>query len=298
MKRKTKISLFIAHVISIVGGTSTFLQTPTVFAAQKSSLETSETEATQSEWQKIRQKIRIRSFTEFMTPAFDNHSNSIPYEDGSKLLPTNTFNLAWIDYEIAPDLKIVYYQRLNINFADSEKRQAVNAVPRNPRFALRKVNVFNISHLTTSYDFYVQPGLAPEANGAGRNLEFGIRTATSYAFPRSKWSVGATSETTVAFSFKPAPEGSSSFYGWLLPWASYELSSVFSTQHYLSASFQHIRGTFGIQPDYPMPLAIQNGIGINLSETIWASVFLNNYINTLPTLANTWMSVWLSVNIL
>lgn len=247
----------------------------------------------------ILNKIRLRSFSEYMTPAFDNHENYIPYGDGSKLLPTNLFNIVWIDYEIAKDVKVVYWQRSNTNFASSDKGENFSFVPRNPRFALRKVNVFNNPNLTTTYDIYFQPGLAPEGNGAGRNFEFGFRTATSYAFPSSKWSIGAITETTGAIANAPSgPEGSSNLYGWAMPWTSYELNKIFSTQHYMSVAFQHVRGTTGIEPDYPMPFNMQNGIGVNVSEQVWLAAFINNYLNRTPTLANTWVSVWLSLTAL
>ncbi len=247
----------------------------------------------------LRKKVRMRTFTEFMTPAIDNHQNYIPWEDGSALLPTNTFNIVWVDYEIAKDTKIVYHQRFNMNYAASPRGEGVHTVFRNPRIALRRMNVFNVPNLNTMYDVYIQPGLAPESELAGRNLEFGFRTNTSYSIPRSRFTIGAYSEFTTAICFnKPGPQGSSNAYGWLMPWASYDLNKTFSTQHYATVSFQHIRETQGIVHDYPMPLNVQNGIGINISENIWAALLLNNYLNTKPTLANTWASAWLVLSLL
>ena len=83
-----------------------------------------------------------------------------------------------------------------------------------------------------------------------------------------------------------------------MPWASYDLNKTFSTQHYMTVSFQHVRETQGIQPDYPMPFNIQNGIGMNVTNKVWAAAFINNYLNTLPTLENTWASLWVALEIL
>ena len=214
--------------------------------ADDSNSQTSVATEEESTFATIRKKVRLRSFTEYMTPAFNNNQNYIPYGNGDALLPTNAFNIIWIDYEIAKDVKVVYWQRSNTNFASSARGENVSFVPRNPRFALRKVNVFNVPNLTTTYDIYFQPGLAYEGNGAGRNYEFGFRTATSYAIPASKWSIGATTEFTGAIgTVSKLPSSSSNLYGWAMPWTSYELSKIFSTQHYMTVSFQHLRGTPG-----------------------------------------------------
>jgi hypothetical protein len=295
LNRKLKISLTASGLLA-----ATFAAINP--AAAESDIQESIASEEPSFWSKARKKIRSRTFTEFMTPAVDNHGGYIPLENGDPLLPANAFNIIWADYEIAKDTKIVYWQRSNLNFAPTPTSGGahVSLVPRNPRFALRKVNVFDVPNLSTTYDVYIQPGLAPEAASGGRDLEFGFRTATSYSIPGSRWSLGAISETTVAPLFRDANPraGSSNFYGWLMSWASYDLSKTFSTQHYVTVSFQHVREKQWIEADYPMPLAMQNGFGVNISESVWAAAFINNYLNTLPTLANTWASVWLAVTFL
>jgi hypothetical protein len=84
-----------------------------------------------------------------------------------------------------------------------------------------------------------------------------------------------------------------------MPWASYDINPTFSTQHYCIVNFEHQRGKalHRFDWDYPMPY-IQNGLGINVSKVVWTSIFLNNYVNTAPTLKNTWASVWLSLTLL
>src|SRR5690242_20165760 len=52
----------------------------------------------ESTWSNVLKKTRVRSFTEYMTPSINN-DNYVPAEDGSKLTPTNAFNITWIDYE-------------------------------------------------------------------------------------------------------------------------------------------------------------------------------------------------------
>ena len=235
-----------------------------------------------------------------MTPSITGGTGSIPWEDGKALLPTNLLNIVWADYEIAKDIRVGYWQRMNVNLISSPRGNGVHTVMRNPRFAIRKLNVYNVVGLNTIYDFYVQPGFAPESrpDAMGRSLEFGFRTSHAYPIPASRFNVGLVTEVTKAFSFNGDPVAN--VYGWAMPWTSYDLSKTFSTQHIMSVSFQQLSKDpwYRVVHDYPMPLAIQNGIGINLSENISTSLLVNNYLNTAPTLKNTWASLWLMMTIL
>ncbi len=259
---------------------------------------TSTAESESSAWNFIQKKFRMRTFSEFMTPALAGKSTSVPAADGSVFAPTNAFNIAWVDYEIAPNTKLVYWQRFNVNFASQVAGQGVHAIARNPRFAFRRLNVFNSDSVTTTYDLYVQPGVAPEATSASanRSFEFGVRTNTSYAFPSSKWTIGLISETTGSLSSRGG--AGADFYGWFMPWASYDFTKVFSTQHYVTLNYMHDRGTSWSQLQLDGMPYIQNGIGVNITEKIWAAAFLNNYLTTAPTLENSWASLWVSTSFL
>lgn len=254
-------------------------------------------------WKSVRDKLRFRTFTEFMTPAVSQGDLNVPDRDQPGLMPTNLFNIIWADYEIAKDTKIVYWQRLILFPAADGVHPGFQALPRNPRFAVRRVNLFNSSAVATTYDLYFQPGLAPEADAKGRNVETGFRTNTSYSVPTSRISLGMVTETTFSLSTQPEFEfaahrsETSNFYGWLMPWASYNLTQALATQHYVTLNYQHNRGTSGLQWDYPLPY-MQNGIGMDLTKQIWAAVFLNNYVGVTPTLSNSWASLWLSMVIL
>lgn len=248
-------------------------------------------------WQGVRKRIRARTFTEMMTPAIDSSKGQIPDNDGSPFAPMNAFNILWTDYEFADDLRIVYWQRVMVNIVGTSTHGPMDFTPRNPRFALRKTKFFDNKNLSTTYDLYVQPGLASEATNAGRTFEFGFRTASSYSFPGSRFSIGMITEMTGVYSKFDMP--GANFYGWFMPWMSYDLNKTFSTQHYVTLNYQHMRGDHWskFQYDYPMPY-MQNGIGMSISKNVWASVFINNYITAPPTLKNTWASLWLSLEIL
>jgi hypothetical protein len=251
------------------------------------------TQESKTTLQTLQEKVRVRTFTEFMSPAFRGNPRNVPDEEGADLLPTNSFNIAWMDYEIAQDWKVVYWQRFNINFAPTSRGDGIHTVARNPRFALRKINLFDNPNISSTYDFYVQPGLAPEASESGRTIEGGIRTNTSYALPKSSWSVGAITEFTLS------KDKAASYYGWVMTWASYDLNPTFSTQHYVTVNFLNQTGKPLSKLDWDAPKPyIQNGIGINVSKAVWASVFLNNYLLTTPTLKNTWASLWVAFTIL
>lgn len=251
-------------------------------------------ESEKSTWEVVKERVRVRAFTEFMTPAFDGNPKSVPTPEGKSLMATNTFTSAWTDYEFAKDWRALYWQRVNVNFAGAPTANGMNVVARNPRFALRRTSVFNVPNLSTTYDIYIQPGLAPEATTAGRTFEGGFRTNTSYVVPHSILSFGAITEFTLSYSNQggPGPD----WYGWAMPWVSVEISKVFSTQHYATVNFMHERNG-GLVYDLPMPY-IQNGIGINISKEVWTAVFLNNYLVAAPQANNTWMSVWLSLSFL
>jgi hypothetical protein len=221
---------------------------------------------------------------------------------GTPLMPTNAFNIFWTDYEIAKDWKLVYWQRAQIYFAETRTATAPDATLRNPRFGIRKVNVFKVPNLQTTYDFFLQPGLATEGRSdiKGRSYEFAIRTNTSYNFPGTRWNTGLITEMTVSMASEmtEAASKNANFYGWAMPWLSYDLSSHVSTQHYATVNFQQLRNSSRLLHwDDPMPY-IQNGVGFDLNSSIWAAAFINNYLGTAPTLANTWASVWLTLKVL
>jgi len=243
------------------------------------------------------QALRSRFFTEIMTSGFDGRTY-VPAEDGSELNPANAFSMLWIDYPIAENTRIGYWQRWNANLTGP---QGVRF--RNPRLEIRKLNVWKKKGISSTYDFYLQPGIAPEgesiaSGGSGRSLEIGMRTSQSYSIPESNWNIGMITEITKAFSFKGPARAN--VYGWALPWIEHEWSKRFYHQHYFTLSLQQLGKDpwYHIVYDYPMPLATQNGISYQLNDTINLSFFVDNYLNTLPTLKNTWFSFWLSAVLL
>jgi hypothetical protein len=287
MKGKTFFSFFIALII----------MSATIHVHADDSSLPEET----STWSFIQKKFRFRTFSEFMSPSLEGLSGkttAVPTAEGGEMAPTNVFNIAWMDYEVAPNYRIVYWQRFNVFLAPSANDSGTRFIPRNPRFAFRRTNIFNSEKIVSTYDVYIQPGLAPEAAspGANRSFEFGIRTNTSYTFSDSKWSIGAVTETTGSLSTRGG--AGADFYGWFMPWASYELSKIFSTQHYLTLNYMHNRGNSWSKLELDGLPFIQNGIGINVTEKIWAAIFLNNYLFPTPTLQNTWTSIWLSTSFL
>ena len=255
------------------------------------------TSTRESTWHLLKEKLRIRTFTEVMSPAFQEHGTSVPDLNGTDLAPTNLFTIAWADYEITPNYRVFFWQRFMLFLANDPTTSAGSISPRNPRFGIRRTNLFKNPNISTTYDLYVQPGLAPESMSQGRSLEVGFRTNTSYTIPNSKWSIGEVTELNASFSDHGGP--GSNAYGWSMSWASYEFSKPFATEHFLTFNFMQQRGDSWsqIQWDYPKPY-IQNGIGVNVTDKVWAALFLNNYILEAPTLGNTWTSFWLSLEFL
>ena len=250
-------------------------------------------------WNELTRKFRLRSFSEYMTPSIAGVRGFVPnhaYINRGKFNPTNIYNIVWIDYDIGNDWKVLYWQRAFLNLATEIPGPQVNLFIRTPRFALRKTNFYQSATTDGTWDFYIQPGIqgfSQETALLKRPIEAGFRTSTSYKPPDQSWSLGLVSELTLT------TDPLASFYGWFMPWASYEFNDTFSTQHYFAVNFQQLRGsgTRSLAWDAPMPYT-QQGVGINVSKTLWMAVFLNTYLLTPPTLKTTWVSVWFAFTFL
>lgn len=257
---------------------------------------TSETTSELNTFDGIKSKTRIRWWSEYMTPTFANIPHSSAESEDYYQFPPS-YAIAWADFEIGKDTKLLYWQRAFVFVNNPNGFQGVDVTPRNPRFALRKTNVIPVQNLSTTFDFYVQLGLGKEANRAGRNFEVGFRTSSSYAFPKSNWSVGLTTEVTGAYSKFDDGRGAD-LYGWVGPWASYEISETFSTIHAWLYNFQHVRGQpIGLQIDTPMPY-MQNGFNVSVNKDATVSFLINHYTQELFAWRATSGSVWLSYNLL
>lgn len=230
----------------------------------------------------LKSKVRSAVWAEYMTPNYS--STQFP----------PSYAIAWLDYDIGKDFKVLYWQRSFIFANTPTGFQGVQFEVRNPRFALRKINVIQIPNLSSTYDLYVQPGLGNEANRGGRHIEVGFRTNHSYAIPHSKWSTGMTTEVTSATSFFSDLRGAN-LYGWVMPWFNYEINKTFSTQHYFAYNFQHYRTKPWnvISLDEPFPY-IQNGVGINITDKVSTTLLINHSTLKPLALGNLWASLWMS----
>lgn len=293
---KSSFVQFTVLFASLTFSTLTFADTPPTLTDPALTQE-------KTTFQILKEKLRIRSFTEYMTPAISGLGSNVPSSVGGTapateelgiLGPTYTFNYFFVDYDIGDNWKVVFWQRYFVFFNPT----GVTTRARNPRFAIRKVNPFNSTNLTGSYDLYIQPGTSPEAfNEMSRSFEFGFRHNTAYTFPASKWSIGMVGEFTYSLSSSGAMTGTN-YNGWVMPWASYEISKVFSTLNFLTLNFMQERGSSSfISWDLPAPM-VQNGIGINISPEIQVSLLLNTYLHNTPTLKNSFFSLWLNLNLL
>jgi hypothetical protein len=240
-------------------------------------------------------QLRVRSFTEWMSPAFTENGSHVPTDQGTPLTPTHSFNIVWADYTLTQHFKLLFWQRYKTFFGVGENISPLTTRFRNPRLALRWVNFIKNPNVSATYDFYIQPGFAPEAQNLGRNLEFGFRTVTQYSIPTSRLRIGATTEFTISTSPTPFNRGQN-YYGWLTTALLYDLSPKLSAQSFITVNFKQNRGTrlTDVRYDTPLPF-IQNGVGYQITPSVSTSLLLNNYLNQAPTLRNTWASLWFSI---
>ncbi|MEO5970953.1 MAG: hypothetical protein ABIQ95_13575 [Bdellovibrionia bacterium] len=245
----------------------------------------------------VRSKLRIRNFIEFMTPALQGQSSSIPNSDGSGYIPTTVFNIFSADYEIAPNYRILYTQRVFLFLTEDPDFQSMSIFGRDPRFGLRRTQVFDLPNLNTTYDLYFQPGISNNQISGGNRFEVGFRTSTNYVLPGTRWTLGIVQELTTGY-LDVYGTGLRA-YGWFVPWFSYDLSDKISLQHFTNLAFKNPRNLTWTQFKWDdQPPFMQNGVNFNLTKSVSASLFLNNYLGVAPTLRNTWASLWLSIDLI
>jgi hypothetical protein len=241
----------------------------------------------------IKSKVRMKSFTEWMSPSFSDNGTYIPTPDGQSLAPSNSFSIVWADYTLSRHLKILFWQRYKVLFG-SKDSAFLSTRFRNPRLAIRWIDLVPYPNFSTTYDFYIQPGFAQEAETLGREFEFGFRTVTQYSIPATRWRLGATTEFTISTTPSSMIKGQN-YYGWVTTAIQYDLSPQLAAQSFITVNFKQNRGTPWLNAIYDTPLPyIQNGIGYQLSSNLSASLLINNYLNQAPTLKNTWASLWLT----
>lgn len=253
-----------------------------------------------SSWTQLKKKFRVRSFHEWMTPSVQ--SQNVPDHEGGDLTPSNLYGYFWIDYEITRNWRLLYWQRELLEFSGGPTGSGMQLAFWDPRFGIRKTQVFDLAGLTTNYDFFIQPGITASSVEKGKYFDLGFRTNTNYAIPQSRWSIGLLTELFAGvYSSEKFNPNTTNFSGFVSPWINYNLTDTISTQHWLLLPFQHRMGDplFQLSWDMPTNMAVvQNGIGIDLSDSLWVSVLLNTYLNKPPTLQTSWLSLWVSMTYL
>lgn len=246
----------------------------------------------------VTKPLRIRAYNELMSSSLGSASTGVPNAEGSSISPMNLYGWVSFDYEFSDSYRFLYQQRYLLDLANSQGTLGATGSIWDPRLGVRKEKVIDVRGLDTTYDLYIQPGVTFESQANAKSFDLGFRTNSTYTFAGSRWSIGAITE--IAGTFYSSKGKGADFSGFLNPWASYSLTPKFSTQHWVLLPFQHERhsGWNGLGWDMPSngPI-IQNGISCDLSERVWVSVLLNNHLTTLPTLKNSWGSLWVSLKI-
>jgi hypothetical protein len=209
------------------------------------------------------------------------------------------FSIVQADYEFMKDSRLLLFQRMTSNLGAAAGLPGGKFRFLDPRVGWRQTNVIsNPDFLGSTIDFYAQLPLSSQSQQQQRALDLGVQGNFSYLVPKSKLTLGVV--TDVRGSFYQAALGNNNFQGFFAPWASYELSRKFSTQHWFNLPWRHKQEDAwdSIGWAFPGRPYIQNGIGLSANKFLWFSLMINNYVDTAPTLQNTWASLWVSVTAL
>lgn len=238
--------------------------------------------------------VRAVLNSEFMTPSF-SASNSVPNSDGSAYQAMNAANVFFVDYEFAPKLRFLYWQRSSAEIKPSSADNSFSWAFKDPRFALRYVNKFMNSTLSFTLDTYYNVPLTSASAKIHKLGDLGFRTSTTYTPTGSRFTVGAITDLYTSFYSEAGTEGNDLLYT-AAPYLQYTINKKFNTEHIINVTLYHKRNaswsdiTSNDQAPY-----IQNGITWNATDSIAVSALLNNYLGALPTLQNSWVSLGLNV---
>lgn len=250
-------------------------------------------------WSQIRPKTRVFQFTEVSSPALSGKMAATPTPEGAPSDPINAFTILQADYLIAEDTRLLYFQRLPLNF-NSLPGQAtgMDLTFSDPRFGLRKTNVIKTPGFVSTIDLYTQPGFSKGSANIERRADVGVQANIKYLV--KDWTFANLMDARKTF-FGPNGKGND-LSGFFAPNISYSLSSKFSTQTWAVLPWRHKHNTtLGLanfswnSPGEPF---LQNGIGYSATDKIWLGVLVNNFIFTAPRLNNTWTSLWISTTLL
>jgi len=96
------ITLSVIATQTCWGSTSPLLSTTTAS-------NTATTAARSSSDSPVPSLLRVRSFTEWMSPALTQNGSSVPNEQGTPLTPTHSFNILWADYTLSQNFKLLLW---------------------------------------------------------------------------------------------------------------------------------------------------------------------------------------------
>ncbi len=247
----------------------------------------------QTTWSVVQSRLRVRAFTEVMAPSLSGQVGTIPNPEGGVLIPSNFFGIAWADYELKKNFRVFYWQRAMITF---EPFRGENYFPRDPRFGVRWLQVFDVPGLNTTYDVFLQPNITNNGISNLNILEFGFRTNTSYSIPQSRFNIGLVQEYTSSYFWGSGARS----YGWVSPWASFDLNPTFYLMSSMVMTFTNAREDpwLRFKDDWPWTPYIQTGIGVNVNDKLSMNLLLNNHLTAPLNMHNSWASMWMSYSLL
>lgn len=240
-------------------------------------------------------KLRMKLNSEFMTPPLSTESNSVPGPAGEEYQPMNLFSIFWADYEIAPHFRLLYWQRALALITPGDADGALSVNFRDPRFAVRYSNQFLNKNISFTADTYIQAPLSAASSKMKKIGDIGFRTATTYTPSGSRFTVGTVTDLNTSF-YSETGTGGTNFLAAAAPFMEYTINKNFTTEHWLALTLYHKRDvswsdlTWNDQAPY-----MQNGITWNATDSLSVSALLNNYLTALPSVHNSWISLWVSV---
>jgi hypothetical protein len=288
---------------------------------------TGETDALQQEFSffNLKKNIRIQAYTDYSIKAIK--SSGVPLSDGSVLGPALGDGRAWIEYAVTSRHRLLFWQPFGVDLSilsPSSQDSATMGLGlfsfRDPRIGYRIFDIFDsktsqaylpsessdavpffplvsqqLGSVLSVLDIYWVPKLySSDKAQQKKTFEFGMRSSSVASFSTVPWDFGLMAELNYCAFHDPDLD--SKFSGFAAPWAGFRIFPTLTTFHSLVVLVEVNKNGFNSGP-FKEPF-VGNGLNWSVTKVSTVTFLVNNFVSTMPSLSNTWFSVWYDISIL